>query len=217
MRRVSLTKQSLALGAFLACSTLGSHCDLVAHAAADDDGEALARSFALEAHGDLTGALAASERAARAHPELYFDVVRVAYLELRLEKYAAAAQDYARAAKLAPRSLEALLGRQQALLALERYTDAEPVGRAVLASDADNYLGSSRLAFTLFNLKRYDEAAALYARLLVLYPSDLEMMTGLGYSELRAGRKREARETFRALLAISPEHPRARAGLAACR
>lgn len=217
MRRLSLTKRLLALAAFLACSALGTRCDLVARAAADDDGDTLAQSFALEARGDLARALAASERAARAHPELYFAVVRVAYLELQLKNYAAAAQDYARAAKLAPRSLEALLGRQQALLALERYTEAEPVGRAVLASDADNYLGTSRLAFTLFNLKRYDEAAVLYARLLVLYPSDLEMMTGLGYSQLRAGRKREARETFRSLLAISPEHPRARAGLAACR
>ncbi|HSU38559.1 MAG TPA: tetratricopeptide repeat protein [Polyangiaceae bacterium] len=217
MRRISLTKHALALGAFLACSTLGVRCDVVPAAAADDDGNALGQSFALEARGDLTGALAASERAVRAQPELYFAALRVAYLELQLKNYAAAARDYAHAGQLAPRSIEALLGRQQALLALERYTEAEPVGRAVLASDADNYLGTSRLAFTLFNLKHYDTAAALYARLLVLYPSDLEMMTGLGYAELRAGRKREARDTFRALLAISPDHPRARAGLAACR
>jgi tetratricopeptide (TPR) repeat protein len=216
MRR-SLTKHLLALAGFVACSTLGSRCDLRTAAAEEPDADALAQSFALEARGDLPGALRATERAARAKPSLYFAALRLAYLQLQLKNYGAAATNYAHAAELAPRSLEALLGRQQALLALERYTDAEPVGRAVLARDADNYLGTSRLAFTLFNLKRYDEAAALYTSVLSLYPSDLEMMTGLGYAELRAGRKRQARETFRTLLAIAPDHARGRAGLAACR
>jgi tetratricopeptide (TPR) repeat protein len=174
-------------------------------------------SFALEAQGDLSGALRASRQDAERNPERYFPRVRVAYLELKLNDYAAAAHDYGRAAALAPRSIEALLGKQQALVALARYREAEAIGREVLARDADNYLAASRLAWTLFSLKRYDEAAKLYARILTLYPGDLEMMTGLGYAELRGGRKREAREAFRAVLASVSNHARAREGLAACR
>jgi len=103
------------------------------------------------------------------------------------------------------------------LFALGRYSEAEAAGRKALAHDADNYLAASRLAWTLFSLKRYADAAKMYARVLTLYPSDLEMMTGLGYSELRAGRKREASDAFRAVLGILPNHARAREGLAACR
>jgi Tfp pilus assembly protein PilF len=42
-------------------------------------------------------------------------------------------------------------------------------------------------------------------------------MSGLGYAELRAGRKRQAAEAFRAILAIDRSHARAREGLATCR
>ncbi|HEV8548055.1 MAG TPA: tetratricopeptide repeat protein [Polyangiaceae bacterium] len=157
-------------------------------------------------------------RPARSEPEPgYFKLLYRAYGELLAKDYAAAAADYGRAAKLLPRSIEALLGEQQALLALGRFADAEPVARAILERDADNYLATSRLAWTLFNLKRYKEAADVYTSVLELYPGDLEMMVGLGYSELRAGRKPAAAVAFRTALAISPKHPRARTGLAQCR
>lgn len=177
----------------------------------------LGDSFAFEARGLLKDALRASRDAAEQNPAEYFPRLRSAYLELQQKQFVAAADDYARAAALAPRSVEARLGRQQALVELGKYGDAEAAGREVLARDADNYLGSSRLAWTLYSLKRYSEAAKLYARVLTLYPGDLEMMTGLGYSELKAGRKGEAADAFRAVLAIVTNHPRARQGLALCR
>lgn len=181
------------------------------------DSDPLSESLAREAAGNLPLALKASQEAAERNPKQYFARLRVAYLELALKNYAAAARDYARAAELAPRSIEPLLGQQQALIALGRYADAEPVGREVLARDPQNYLGGSRLAWTLFNLKRYGDAAKLYTNILALYPGDLEMAVGLGYSQLRAGRKREAADTFRAVLASVPSHARAKEGLAACR
>jgi len=214
MRHLSLRSLTLTSVLAVASLALGSDRASAADALASDP---LADSFTLEAKGDLSGALKASRAAAERSPERYFPRIRAAFLELGLKSYAAAADDYARAATLAPRSIEALLGRQQALVALARYAEAEAVGREALARDADNYLAASRLAWTLFSLKRYAEAAKIYARVLTLYPSDLEMMTGLGYSELRAGRKREAGDAFRAVLAILPSHPRAREGLAACR
>ena len=214
MCRFPLT--SLIVGALLAVAGLALGSDRGGAAGAPPS-DPLEDSFAREAQGDLSGALRASQEAAERNPERYFTRIRVAFLELELKNYAAAAEDYARAAALAPRSLEALLGQQQALLALGRYTEAETAGRKALARDADNYLAASRLAWTLFSLKRYADAGKVYARVLTLYPSDLEMMTGLAYSELRAGRKREASDAFRAVLAILPSHARAREGLAACR
>jgi tetratricopeptide (TPR) repeat protein len=179
--------------------------------------DALSVSFQLEAAGNLAGALRSSREAADKDPKHYFARLRVAFLELSLKDYEAAERDYARAAGLAPEAVEPLLGRQQALLALARYKDAEAVGRAVIARDPNSYLGNSRLAWALFNLKRYDAAAKFYAAVLALYPGDLEMLTGLGYAQLRGGRKREAAESFRGVLSIVKNHPRARQGLAACR
>ena len=210
MRRFSLT--NFTLQALLAALAVALGSDRAGAA-----GDPLEDSFALEAKGDLTGAWRASREAAEQNPTRYFARIRVAFLELGLKNYAAAADDYARAATLAPRSLEALLGSQQALLALGRYAEAASVGQKALARDADNYLAASRLAWSLFSLERYADAAKVYARVLTLYPSDFEMMTGLGYSELRAGRKREASDAFRAVLSILPSHARAREGLAACR
>lgn len=178
---------------------------------------ALSDSFALEARGDLRGALRAGATAADERPERYFPRLRVAFLELSLKDYAAAARDYARAAALAPKAIEPLLGQQQALVLLARYKDAEPLGRELLNRDPHSYLASSRHAWTLYNLKRYDAAARLYFEILTLYPGDVEMMVGLGYSQLYAGRKRDAAQTFRQILDMVPRQPRALSGLAACR
>jgi tetratricopeptide (TPR) repeat protein len=213
MRRLPLS--SLVPPVVLAAAGLASGADRANHRAPNRD--LLGDSFALESRGLVAEALQASREAAEQSPSRYFPRLRSAYLELRLKHFSAAAEDYSRAAALAPRAIEPLLGRQQALVELGKFGEAEAVGRAVLARDADNYLGASRLAWTLFSLKRYEEAAKLYGRLLTLYPGDLEMMTGLGYAELRAGRKREAAEAFRSVLAIVSGHARAREGLSLCR
>jgi len=213
---LALAKRSLAVISIGICLLRGPPAD-ASSAVAPETTESLAASFALEMKGELVAALRAAQHVADANSSRYFPRLRVAYLELRLKRYSAAVVDYGRAAELAPRSIEALLGKQQALVALGRFAEAEVVGRSILASDADNYLASSRLAWTLFNLGRYDEATKVYASVLALYPGDLEMATGLGYAQLRGGRKRDAGETFRAVLAISPANVRAREGLAACR
>lgn len=213
MRRLPLTW--LVPPVVLAAAGLAAGADRADHRAANRD--TLGESFALESRGLVKEALQASRETAEQSPSRYFPRLRTAYLELQLKQFSAAADDYARAAALAPRALEPLLGRQQALLELGKYAQAEGVGRQVLARDADNYLGASRLAWTLFSLKRYAEAAKIYGRVLTLYPGDLEMMTGLGYAELRAGRKREAAEAFRSVLSIVSAHARAREGLALCR
>jgi tetratricopeptide (TPR) repeat protein len=211
-----LPLKSVAPLAVLAIAGLASGADRATDRRAPAP-DPLGASFSLEARGLLKEAVRASREAAERKPAEYFPRLRTAYLELKLKQFGAAADDYARAATLAPRSVEPLLGRQQALVELGKYRDAEAVAREVLARDADNYLGSSRLAWTLYSMGRYAEAAQVYARVLTLYPGDLEMMTGLGYAELKAGRKSEAAEAFRAVLAIVSSHARARQGLALCR
>lgn len=202
---------------FFVCALVCLSYFVANRASADENTDALAQSFALQARGDLRGALVASEQAAEARPSQYFARLRVAFLQLSMKDYPAAAREYARAAALASKATEPLLGQQQALLAINKYAEAEPVGRAILKRDPLNYLGKSRLAWTLYNLKRHGEAARLYREVLELYPGDVEMMLGLGYAELGRGKKRLAAETFRHVLAAVPKDARATAGLAAAR
>ncbi|HET9958548.1 MAG TPA: tetratricopeptide repeat protein [Polyangiaceae bacterium] len=200
---------------WIGCSAAVAMTSGLAFAADSED--TLLVSYQLEAKGDLAGALRASHKLADKNPKQYFARLRAAYLALAAKNFVQAARDYEIAAALAPKAIEPLLGQQQALMALGKYGEAEPIGRAAVERDPLNYLANSRLAWTLFSLKKYAEAARVYSRVLALYPGDIEMAVGLGYAELRSGQKQRAQETFRAVLGMAPKHVRATQGLAEAR
>ncbi len=180
-------------------------------------GGALAESYSLEAARNFAGAARSMRTVADAAPKAYFPRVRLAYLQLLAADYAGAADNYSRAAMLAPHAIEPLLGRQQALIAMERWDQAEKVGREILTRDPRSYLGSSRLAWTLYKRGDFAGAGEMYSRVLELYPADVEMRSGLGYALLGAGKKGAAAAAFREVLEMVPDHAGASAGLAAAR
>jgi tetratricopeptide (TPR) repeat protein len=190
---------------------------LASEARSDSPSSALAESYRLHSSGDVAGAVRAMTQVVAEQPRQYFPRLRLAYLQFMAADYSAAAQNYAQAVELKPSAVEAVLGEQQALLAAGRYAEAEPLARQVLKEDPKSYLGNSRLAWTLYNLKRFDEAAAQYTIVLAMYPSDIEMRIGLGYSQLGGGHKAEASKTFREVLEMVPDNKSAVAGLAASR
>ncbi len=81
-----------------------------------------------------------------------------------------------------------------------------------LAIDPHNYLALSRKAYAQYMLGRYAEAATTYRAVPDLYPSDVEMRSGLGWSLLKAGRGDAAAE-FRQVLDLAPEYATAKTGL----
>lgn len=174
---------------------------------------ALAASYAAEKRGDFSGALRTLKPIVEANPRDYFLRLRLAYLLLSSGQFGAAAKDYALAAKLNPSSIEAMLGQQQALIAARSYLPARRLGEEILARAPGNYLARSRLAWTLFNLRRYAEAEAAYAALVREYPADLEMALGLGYTELRLGKRALAAARFKQLAARVPDDKRAQSAL----
>ncbi len=184
---------------------------------ADPPPSPLSESYRLQTEGDFVGAQAAMLEVVEKAPRAYFPRLRLAWLQLLSVDYAAAAESYARAAALEPAAVEPLIGQQQALIALEKWDAAEKAGRDLLAKDPKNYLGISRLAWTLRMKRDFKAAAELYQRLLALYPSDAEMRIGLGYALLGAGKRHEAAEAFRAALAMVPGHADAEAGLTGSR
>jgi tetratricopeptide (TPR) repeat protein len=174
----------------------------------------LGQSYAAEKRGDHQAAARALRPAVKARPDDYFLRVRLAFLESSAGDFAAAAKDYALAAKLDDASIEALLGQQQALIQAKNYTLARAVGKRILERDAGNYLAQSRLAWTSYNLRRYQEAEAAYSDVLRAYPADVEMTLGLAYTELERGKRKQAIARFRQVVERVPQDERAKKALA---
>jgi tetratricopeptide (TPR) repeat protein len=182
-------------------------------APSSDRTSALAKSYELEAKLDFKSAVETLRPLVNASAKDYFLRLRLAYLEACAKQYLEAAKDYAQAARLEPRSIEALLGQQQAALALGDYPGTEYLAKEIARRDANNYLANSRLAWALFSQKRYAKARDVYAKLVALYPADTEMLLGLGYAQSRMGATTQAEASFRAVLSIVPADKRARTGL----
>jgi urea transporter len=173
----------------------------------------LADSYHLEASGDLSRAIQAAAEAANAHPRQYFPLLRLAYLEAAAKRFRRAAEHYAAAAELAPKTIEPRLGQLQALIAESEYEAALEVADGILDSDRQNYLARSRKAWALYHLERYPTAVDEYSSLVEQYPGDIEMRLGRAYSLSGARRPVEAAIEFREILKRVPDDRRAKAAL----
>lgn len=173
------------------------------------------QSYALEARGNARGALEALDTLPEPERRGYLYALRRGWLLYSLGRHADAVTAYRAAAGAAPDAVEPVLGELLPLMALRRWQDAETRAREVLRVDGANYLANRRLALVLYHLGRFAQSEQLYRQVLARYPGDLEMLTGIGWCQLRQNRRADAATTFRGVLAVSADDASARAGLAA--
>jgi tetratricopeptide (TPR) repeat protein len=173
------------------------------------------RSYALEARGDVRGALSAIEALPGDQRAGYLYALRHAWLLYLAGRHDESVAAYRVAAGASARAIEPRVGELLPLMALRRWQEAEQRAREVLRLDADNYLASRRLALALYQLGRFDDAREVYQQVSARYPGDLEMVTGSAWCDLRRGRRDEAATAFRTVLAVSPDDATAAAGLTA--
>ncbi|MBI5884422.1 MAG: hypothetical protein HZB91_15105 [Elusimicrobia bacterium] len=186
---------------------------LPARALASDDSQRQAKfalSYGLEARRDLRGAIRAIEDLGE---DDYLVELRLGWLNYRNEAYKTSADHYSRAARLALDAVEPLLGMMLPLQAAGLIDAALRAGNSALKLDPCNYTALSRMAGIRYSRKEYDLAASLYRRLTRLYPTDTEMLLGLGWSLKLHGDKAAGSAVFRKVLVLSPGNPRALAGL----
>lgn len=172
-------------------------------------------SFSHEATGNTQRALTDMQEVVRLAPQHYLANLRVGWLEYGKLHYDASIAAYQRASELAPRAIEPQLGLMLPLMAAKRWASAEKLGRAILAVAPRNYLATSRLAYIAFSQAKFRDAEQLYRQMLDDYPGDLEMMLGLGWTQVRQGKNDEARQSFRQVLGVSRQNASAKAGLEA--
>jgi len=178
----------------------------VGTALADTPPELYQRSYEREALNDVTGALNYLERLPGKSKRGYVYTYRRAWLLYSLGRHEESVAAYGKAAAAAPLSIEAPVAKLLPQMALRRWKDAEATARTVLERDPKNALGRRRLAWTLFNLGRFAEAAKLYEEVVAEYPSDVEMRAGLGWALLRNGDKSAARRAFSSVLHVAPRN-----------
>lgn len=181
--------------------------------ASSDGAELFQQSYDREAAGKLQEALQLLDKLPPARKDSYIASVRRAWLLYRLGRHGESIEAYQHAIVAAPQSIEARSGLLLPQQALRRWGDAETTARALLESDPQNFLGTLRLAFSLYNLGRFSEAAGLYAKLKDRYPSDADVRSGLGWSLLKQGKSADAVREFRELLQVQPKHPLGKQGL----
>ena len=175
--------------------------------------DAYHKSYRYERSQNYTDAIKALSPVIIAFPQAYTVNLRLGWLNYLIGSYATARTHYLTAIKTAPDSLEAKLGHTLPLLAQERYDEAEIAAKQVLRIDPSNYLANLRLAFAFRMLKKYEAAEDLLNRMLVLYPTDVSLLTEYALVKLAKNQNPDAKRIFNDILTLDPENVIAKAQL----
>lgn len=173
------------------------------------------RSYDAEATGKLADALASLDGLPSPQKDGYVALLRRGWLLYKLGRNAEAIDAYNKASAIEPRSVESRVGALLPQMASRRWADVETTAKDAIKIDPSNYLANLRLAYATYNLARYAEAAVLYRKLAELYPSDVDVRSGLGWALLKSGKAGDAVKEFRQVLEVAPKHALSREGLTA--
>lgn len=175
--------------------------------------DAFSISYAAEYKKDIPGAIKPLKAIEAAEGGNYLLQLRLGWLLYVSGLYNESAEYYKKAAKLEPNAAEPLVGQANSLVAGGKNEDAILVYKNILTIDPTNYTALSRLAWISYSKKEYSKAAEMYRVLAQRYPSDTEMLLGLGYALKLDGNSGEAARYFNRVLLLSPKNARALEGL----
>ena len=195
---------------FLCVTLLGGR--VVAAAGAPDLYHA---SYQAEARGDHAEALAKVRQIRKVAGASYFLSLRTGWLAYLAGDYAAAEASYREAIAANPKAVEAKIGLTLVLYAAKKWFELQVACKQVLRQDGKNPTVRARLAAAQYNLGDLTNATRGYRKLVDDYPAELDYQTGLGWALLRMGKGPDARQVFQGVLAVSPNNPSAKAGMAA--
>ena len=171
-------------------------------------------SYREEAKGKATAALDAMKKIQTKSGATYFVSARQGWLAYLAGRFGESEAAYRAAIKSKPDSIEARLGLTLPLLAQKKWRPLEKACRHVLKLDAQNAVARARLAHAYYSIGNYPDSATVYRKLVRDCPAELDHQTGLGWALARMGRAGEAKKIFAEVLAVSPDNPNARQGMA---
>ena len=175
--------------------------------------EAYHKSYRYERSQNYPDAIKTLAPVVTAYPQGYTVNLRLGWLYYLSGNYATSRTHYQSAIKTAPDSIEAKLGHTLPLMAQERYEEAEAAAKQVLRIDPSNYLGNLRLAYCLRMQKKLDATESLLNAMLVLYPTDISLLTEFALIKLAKNQNADAKRVFNDVLTLDPENVVAKAQL----
>ena len=187
-----------------------------ATAAAPTDAEirdAYHKSYRYEKAQNYADAIKSLAPVISAYPQAYTVNLRLGWLNYLTGGFATARKHYETAIKTAPDSIEAKLGHTLPLMAQEKWEEAEAVAKQVLRVDPANYTANLRLAYVGRLQKKFDATETILNGMLVLYPTDISLLTELGLIKLAKDNKAEAKRLFNDIVTLDPENVTAKAQL----
>jgi tetratricopeptide (TPR) repeat protein len=168
--------------------------------------EAYEKSYRYEKSQNYEDAIKALLPVLKDYPDTYTVNARLGWLYYLNKKYANSLENYTKAMKTSPESLEAKLGYILPLLAQDRYQQAEEEAYKILKVDHFNYYGNMRFAFALRMQKKYNEAEKINVKMLALYPIDVSFLTEYALTKHGQGDTKKAVEVFYNVLILDPEN-----------
>ena len=175
--------------------------------------DAFSLSYSAEYNKDIPGAIKPLKAIEAKESGNYLLELRIGWLLYVSELYNESVEYYKKAAQLEPSAVEPLLGIVNSLAAGGKNEELMPVYKSILTIDPNNYTALSRLAWISYSKKEYLKAAEMYRVLVQRYPSDTEMLLGLGYALKMDGNSVDAAKYFNRVLLLSPKNARAIEGL----
>lgn len=158
----------------------------------------------LAAQGLYDDALAAFLRASGYEPDSPDPYLAIARMHAGREHWTLAAEHYRAALRLSPGNRQARIGLISVLNSGRMYAQALQEAEATLRIVPNDLDVQANLAIALDGLGRYDEAVALYQKLLAEAPSAI-LWGNLGWTQYNAGKYAEAIESSRKALEMDPK------------
>jgi tetratricopeptide (TPR) repeat protein len=112
-----------------------------------------------------------------------------------------------------PYAIEPRLGFVNPAAAVNNWTQVREQYEAILKIDPKQTLVLYRMGLIHYNLKEYPKALSYFEKVINLYPADYDTLLMYAWTQLRLGKRNEARILFEKILLISPKDASALEGL----
>ncbi len=175
--------------------------------------DALKESYSLEYKGDYEGSYKFMESLISEKPNEYLYQYRAGWVSYMAGKFSQSVSHYSKAIVSEQSSLEPRLGQLKPLLALGKFREVEAVCKSIIQLDSKNYTARTTLAYSLYVSGDFQSALKYYMEVLKEYPTDIEMLLGVGWSNFKIGKKDKAYEAFQKAERINPWNERVLEGL----
>lgn len=175
--------------------------------------DALKDSYTQEYNGNFEASYKLMESLVTEKPNEYLYQYRAGWVAYIGGHFSQSLVHYARAIVIDQSSLEPRVAQLKPLMALGKFREVETTCKSILQLDPKNYIAKSTLAYSLYNSGDFQTALKYYIEVLRDYPSDIEMLLGVGWTQLKLGKKDKSMEAFQKAERINPWNERVLEGL----